>query len=54
MGLLGCRRVRRGGLRVESNQGRNPVRWDKKKLEMALVLRGSPEGCCLGCSSLMG
>lgn len=53
-GLLGGRRVRRGGLMVGSNQGTNPVQWGRKKLEMVLDLRDSPEGCCLGCSLLMG
>lgn len=53
-GLLEGRKMRRGGQMVGSTQGRNPVQWGRKKQGMAPDLRGSPEGCCPGCSSLMG
>lgn len=46
--------MKRGGQMVGSNQGRKPVRWGRKKLGMVLDLRGSLEGCCLGCSLPMG
>lgn len=44
----------RGGQMAGSNWGKNPVQLGRKKLEMVLDQRGSREGCCLGCSSLMG
>lgn len=53
-GLLEGRRVRRGVLMVGSNQGMNSVQGGRKKLEMVLDLRGFLEGCCPGCSLLMG
>lgn len=39
---------------VGSNRGRNPVPCGRNYLGMAPDPRGSPEGCCLGCSSPMG
>lgn len=42
------------GQMAGSNQGRNPVQWGRKNLEMAPDPRGYPEGCCLGYFSLMG
>lgn len=33
-----------------SNRGKNPARRGRKKLTMVPDPRGSPEGCCRGCS----
>lgn len=35
---------------MRSSLGKKPVLWGRTMLEMVLDLRGSPGGCCLGCS----